>query len=217
MMEKATIKSRKKIFTVLAIIATIIYFLPISHAIVRNEDYWGNQIQMLINPVFLSELISDYGNYQGGSFYIFTAGLTNQLLLLLLAVPILEIMAIVFFRKGKFKTTLLLQTLFLVYSVFAIAQGLILNDPSPYHVFSVLASFAHYRPLVTSLILPVVTGLSVSVCMKEVKSHKKPIKVEVVAKDNSNADELKKYKELLDMGAITQEEFDAKKKELLNL
>jgi len=33
----------------------------------------------------------------------------------------------------------------------------------------------------------------------------------------SSADELKKYKELLDMGAITQEEFDAKKKELLNL
>ena len=33
----------------------------------------------------------------------------------------------------------------------------------------------------------------------------------------SFADELKKYKELLDMGAITQEEFDAKKKQLLGL
>jgi len=33
----------------------------------------------------------------------------------------------------------------------------------------------------------------------------------------SNAEELKKYKELLDMGAITQEEFDAKKKQLLGL
>ena len=33
----------------------------------------------------------------------------------------------------------------------------------------------------------------------------------------SNADELKKYKELLDMGVITQEEFDAKKKQLLGL
>jgi len=33
----------------------------------------------------------------------------------------------------------------------------------------------------------------------------------------SNADELKKYKELLDMNVITQEEFDAKKKQLLNL
>lgn len=33
----------------------------------------------------------------------------------------------------------------------------------------------------------------------------------------SNAEELKKYKELLDSGIITQEEFDAKKKQLLGL
>ena len=33
----------------------------------------------------------------------------------------------------------------------------------------------------------------------------------------SNADELKKFKELLDSGIITQEEFDAKKKQLLGL
>ncbi len=33
----------------------------------------------------------------------------------------------------------------------------------------------------------------------------------------SNADELKKYKDLLDNGAISQEEFDAKKKQLLGL
>jgi len=33
----------------------------------------------------------------------------------------------------------------------------------------------------------------------------------------SNADELKKYKELLDSGIISQEEFDEKKKQLLGL
>ena len=33
----------------------------------------------------------------------------------------------------------------------------------------------------------------------------------------SNADELKKYKELLDAGVITQEEYDTKKKQLLGL
>ena len=35
--------------------------------------------------------------------------------------------------------------------------------------------------------------------------------------ENTNADEIKKYKDLLDNGAITQEEFDEKKKQLLNL
>lgn len=34
---------------------------------------------------------------------------------------------------------------------------------------------------------------------------------------NSSADEIKKYKELLDSGIITQEEFDLKKKQLLGL
>ena len=33
----------------------------------------------------------------------------------------------------------------------------------------------------------------------------------------SSADELKKYKELLDSGIISQEEFDVKKKQLLGL
>lgn len=39
----------------------------------------------------------------------------------------------------------------------------------------------------------------------------------IVNKDVSNADELKKYKELLDSGIISQDEFDAKKKQLLGL
>lgn len=40
----------------------------------------------------------------------------------------------------------------------------------------------------------------------------------VASSRSANAtDEIKKYKELLDMGAITQEEFDAKKKQLLGL
>lgn len=36
-----------------------------------------------------------------------------------------------------------------------------------------------------------------------------------IIETKNNADELKKYKELLDMGAITQEEFNIKKKQLL--
>lgn len=38
-----------------------------------------------------------------------------------------------------------------------------------------------------------------------------------VIQQTSAADELKKFKELLDLGVITQEEFDAKKKQLLGL
>ena len=38
-----------------------------------------------------------------------------------------------------------------------------------------------------------------------------------IMQQTSNADELKKFKELLDSGVITQEEFDAKKKQMLGL
>ena len=48
---------------------------------------------------------------------------------------------------------------------------------------------------------------------------KQKSKTITINKENSqsNADELKKFKELLDIGAITQEEFDQKKKQLLGL
>ncbi len=51
--------------------------------------------------------------------------------------------------------------------------------------------------------------------IKESK-HSKTVGTTVV-QQTSSADELKKFKELLDMGIITQEEFDAKKKQLLGL
>lgn len=47
---------------------------------------------------------------------------------------------------------------------------------------------------------------------------KEPVVAQVTINSNStSADELKKYKDLLDSGAITQEEFEQKKKELLGL
>ena len=53
-------------------------------------------------------------------------------------------------------------------------------------------------------------------CRKQVINYHKPQQAQVV-NQVSAADELKKFKELLDMGVITQEEFDAKKKELLGI
>ncbi len=44
-----------------------------------------------------------------------------------------------------------------------------------------------------------------------------PLTNEFLKAEPSSADEIKKYKELLDIGAITQEEFEAKKKQLLGL
>jgi len=49
------------------------------------------------------------------------------------------------------------------------------------------------------------------------RQEKKKDTANVAAAPQSSADELKKYKDLLESGVITQEEFDAKKKQLLGL
>ena len=54
-------------------------------------------------------------------------------------------------------------------------------------------------------------------CVDMFKSKKEESQQTTVIKSDSSADELKKYKELLDNGVITQEEFDAKKKQLLGI
>ena len=51
---------------------------------------------------------------------------------------------------------------------------------------------------------------------KQVRLAKKNKNGPNVVTPLSAADELKKYKDLLDAGVITQEEFDKKKKQLLN-
>ena len=54
--------------------------------------------------------------------------------------------------------------------------------------------------------------------MENIAKYKKesPV-VSTITNQSSNADELKKYKDLFDAGVITQEEFDEKKKQLLGL
>lgn len=53
--------------------------------------------------------------------------------------------------------------------------------------------------------------------IEEIKTAKAAPQASTVVQQISVADELKKFKELLDMGVINQEEFDAKKKQLLGL
>lgn len=59
----------------------------------------------------------------------------------------------------------------------------------------------------------------ISKLLIERQSKEKPVTATTIKQEvpQSNADELKKFKELLDSGVITQEEFDAKKKQLLGL
>ena len=60
--------------------------------------------------------------------------------------------------------------------------------------------------------------LTLSILLKMGKAEKLPIKKQIVVKEQKeSADDLLVYKELLDSGVISQEEFDAKKKQILGL
>lgn len=52
---------------------------------------------------------------------------------------------------------------------------------------------------------------------KEIKAENKAASATTVIQEKSAAEQIKEFKELLDMGIISQEEFDAKKKQLLGL
>ena len=60
---------------------------------------------------------------------------------------------------------------------------------------------------------------AISQLLLERQDKEKPVATTTIKQETpqSNADELKKYKDLLDSGIITQEEFDAKKKQILGL
>ena len=61
----------------------------------------------------------------------------------------------------------------------------------------------------------VYSAMSDLLAERQYKPGKSAVVEDIIS--SSKADELKKYKELLDSGVITQEEFDAKKKQLLGL
>ena len=94
-----------------------------------------------------------------------------------------------------------------------------------YFVFSLLASmntdktiYNSINPPTSSLGAPYSITLFVLLAIIVLSFVKRAlVKEEQKTENLSQADELKKYKDLLDSGVITQEEFDARKKQLLGL
>lgn len=87
-------------------------------------------------------------------------------------------------------------------------------------VINYTAPSYHVEKTGATLLLPVSVLLLITFVLALIKRSKSfnpdpVVKVEML--QTSSANEIKQYKELLDSGAITQEEYDVKKKELLGL
>ena len=99
------------------------------------------------------------------------------------------------------------------------------NEYSTYSEAAMESAISNLAPIKNRGILFVsITGCSVLIfavatyfVISSKKSISKEKKVNKTPKTTDATDELKKFKELLDLGAITEEEFNSKKKELLGL
>lgn len=87
----------------------------------------------------------------------------------------------------------------------SVLKGLAVGTSSGKISFNLIKNQAEIHALISKLL------------MERQKEEKTKTKIVSQQPNSTNADEIKKYKELLDSGTITQEEFDAKKKQLLGL
>ena len=104
---------------------------------------------------------------------------------------------------------------FVMYSLLVGASDYVIGDSE----YRISLNFAFYIMLALWIILIVISLWGYIKAQKHgiIEETPKVYNAKIVQGSLSNADELKKYKDLLDSGIITQEEFDVKKKQLLGL
>ena len=94
------------------------------------------------------------------------------------------------------------------------------NSNVPSYLEVTLGEYLKYRffELLPYMLLPAAALAGIGVYIQKKKPDgNKPKAASPAVPQAGNADELRKYKALLDSGAITQEEYEAKKRQLLGL
>lgn len=204
------IKNKNLAQVIIQAISLFILFLPC----VYSEEAWvdisgyGTHHQLKNETLvsFFRKLFSlDNGQFIGILFILFMA-----ILMILLLVQVAKHNHIQLIPSFSVVTTLL----FFFYSLTCTQEswdsGL---GPSAYYEYSVAFGFV----LIISLQIAITLIGFISNSRIKQNGIIEEDKMKIVQNNISNADELGKYKKLLDDGVITQEEFDAKKKQLLEL
>ena len=180
-----------------ASVAAVILFFVVWIGINRNEQYYW------YSPTLLDTLFCE-------NFFIIVGVALIPLLLGLL----------IYFAFAKSQLTVTDKRIYGI-TVFGKRVDLPLDSVSAVSLTMVFfsgVSISTSSGRITFFLIPkrneVYEVLSQLIIERQNKSKETVIKQET---PQSNADELKKYKDLFDSGVITQEEFDAKKKQLLGL
>ena len=170
---------------------------------------------------YKSEMVSDYANeaiVEQGIFHFSDFLYEHPYMTAFILIPVVLIiicLALAIFsviRKSTHRDSMLHIVLPILAVIFYALFTSLFIEVAGGTLFTVYSGTNPMAPV--SIIMLIVIILSF---VKRSKSFNPQPIVAVEVANKSEADELKKFKELLDTGVITQEEFDAKKKELLNL
>lgn len=219
MKNKLTLRKIFNLIQIVLLIATLIVILVAPYGEYTQYN-WLTKFDPNIG-YYKSEMVSDYTNEAvvNQGVYHFSDFLNVhpvQTAFLLIPVSLIVIcLALAIFSVVR-KSTHRDSMLHIVVPIFAVifyaffVSTCIESVGGP--VFTVYSGTTPFLPV--SIIMLIVIILSF---VKRSKSFNPKTTVSVEVANKSEADELKKFKELLDTGVITQEEFDTKKKELLGL
>lgn len=174
------------------------------------------QLVLLIASFILliSENITNPGKFSAITFLRNWSSMLIPMYVLYILCAVMCIISII--SNSKYKDGIshgAVATLLFIYTMFVflfINSGKSLN-----YLYIIETDFPIELFIGLSLAMVVVAFAKRSSFIAESKESKQTVVNNI--QETTNADELKKYKDLLDSGAITQEEFDAKKKELLGL
>lgn len=197
--------SKKKLFNLLELIALIvlvIVLLTMNYATVTIDSDW----------TWAKEEEVRVGTYTYIGYYIEASPhYFDTVLLVLIAVS--ATMCVLSFVHNNEKKDGVSHTV--ISTLLTLVGWLVFTSPSCKTGYG-----ADIFPAFTTVSIITVVVIEVFSVLKRsnIAFPKQEQTVTVIEKTSSSqADELKKYKELLDSGVISQEEFDAKKKQLLGL
>ncbi len=218
MKNKLTLRKTFNLIQIILLVATLIIIIVAPYGEYTQYN-WLTKFDPNIG-YYKSEIVSDYANETviNQGVYHFSDFMSDTISAVFLLIPTvlvaiclcLSVFSVL--RKSLHRDSMLhiaLPFLALIFYTFFITFCIdVIGGP----VFTV---YSGNTPIVP---VAVVMGIVIIISfIKRSKSFNPETKVTVEVSNKSEADELKKFKELLDSGVITQEEFDAKKKELLNL
>ena len=208
--------SKKKAFILLSAFALIFYFMPLCFDYLKDKFYEPFAVLMDLNCLLSLFNGATYENYYY-TIYVFIGTLipnmsSISIFVSAIIIPLLSVASIALYIKNKAKPAVTFQICFLAVSILTLVASMVSDLPGE----------RQERPVIFAIILPILIISAIVIGLKGLSTAttEKPIvaqKVEVVNTNATSVDEIKKYKELLDEGIITQEEFDAKKKQLLSL